>query len=400
MIQPPRGGAVTAMLLLARDQVGRHEVGVVCHSSGSAADVARSAGAKVWTVPAGRSVQPRQDLRHLSRLRDIIRSFRPDVVHLHSSKAGVLGRVAARRERVPVVFSPQNFAYRSYEGSRAARTAFYLVERALAHWTDYLHVVSEDEYENALRHHMAPAERCLKIHNGIDVEPLLRLELPPRRTPPVIGTFARLFEQKRLDLFLDALWELRRRDVPFRGLLIGDGPLRDQMIAHAESLGLADVVELDPTPHDTIAALRRIDIFALTSSHDACPLTVMEAMAAERAVVATRVGGVPEIVANGRSGLVVPFGDAAAFADALQRVVDNVSLRDSLAAAGREDARRHFGSDVMAALMEPVYEAARARGRGRRARENQPERFPPSEGASAADDSREGKGEDLQVPSQ
>jgi len=125
------------------------------------------------------------------------------------------------------------------------------------------------------------------------------------------------------------------------------------------------VVEFDSTPHGPVAALRRIDIFALTSSHDACPLTVMEAMAAARPVVATRVGGVPEIVSDGRSGLVVAFGDPARFADALQQVVEDGPLRRSLAAAGREKARRRFGIDVMAARMEPLYKAALERGRRR-----------------------------------
>ena len=354
------------MLLLARDQLKCHEVGVVCHSSGNAADIARSFGARVWTVPISRAVRPREDARHLLRLQHIIREFRPDVVHVHSSKAGVLGRLVARAEGVPVVFSPQNFAYRAYEGSPAARAGFYLVERALARWTDCLHVVSQDEYEDAVRRRMACSERCGKVHNGIDLEPLLGLDPPVSRTPPVIGTFARLFAQKRIDLFVDALAELRRREVSFHGLVIGDGPLREQLLAHTSALGLEDVVEFDSTPHGTSAALSRIDIFALTSSHDACPLTVMEAMAAERPVVATRVGGVPEVVSGGRSEVVVPFGNAIPFAEALQRLVEDVSLRKSLGAAGREKARRRFGSDVMAARMEPLYEAAVERGLRRR----------------------------------
>src|SRR6476660_5545947 len=104
------------MLLLARDQVERHDVGVVCHSAGSAGDAARGFGARVWTMPIDRAVRPRGDVLHLVRLRRIVRNYRPDVVHLHSSKAGVLGRVAARLEGVPVVYSPHNFAFRAYEG--------------------------------------------------------------------------------------------------------------------------------------------------------------------------------------------------------------------------------------------------------------------------------------------
>ncbi len=169
-------------------------------------------------MPIDRSVRPRMDLVHLVRLRRVVRSCRPDVVHLHSSKAGVLGRLAARSEGVPVVYSPHNFAFQAYEGGALARAAFYLVERVLAPWTDCLHVVSDEEYESAVEHRMARRQRCVKIHNAIDAEPLLRLDPPPARTPVVIGTFARLYEQKRLDLFLEALAELHLRGVSFRGL--------------------------------------------------------------------------------------------------------------------------------------------------------------------------------------
>jgi glycosyltransferase involved in cell wall biosynthesis len=363
VVQPTEGGAVAAMLLLVRDQVDRHEVGVVCNSSGSTAELAQRFGATVWTVPFVRPVSPRADARHLRRVFEIARGFRPDVVHVHSSKAGVLGRLAARAHRTPVVFSPHNFAYRAYEGSAAARAIFYLVERAMARWTDCLHVVSDDEYENAIRHRMSCVERCAKVRNGIDLEPLLRVAPPPVRTPPVVGTFARLSYHKGIYLFLVALAELRRRAVPFRGLLIGDGPLREQLAAHARGLGLEQVVELDATPHDAVAALQRMDVFALTSSHECGPLSIMEAMAAERAVIATSVGVVPEIVTSGRSGLVVPSGDPSAFADALQQAIEDVPLRRSLGAAARDEARRQFGSDVMSRRMEAVYATALSRRR-------------------------------------
>lgn len=366
VIQPPRGGAVTAMLLLAREQVAYHEVGVVCHSAGEAAERARSFGACVWTLPVARAVKPRDDGRHLRRLHAIVREFAPDVMHVHSSKAAALGRLAARLSRVPVVFSPQNFAYRAYEGAKIARLAFYIVERALSPLTDCLHVVGQDEYEDAVKRRMVTSDRCGKIHNGIDLARLLEMPPPQTNDAPVIGSFARLFEQKRLDVFLDALAELRCRGVPFRGLLIGDGPLRSDLVRRTAALRLNDIVDLDHAAHDTLEALQRIDIFALTSSHDACPLTVMEAMAAQRPVVATRVGGVPEIVTDGSSGLLVPFGDPRLVADALQRLVENPVRRQALAAAGREKARRRFGADVMSRRMEALYATAIARHHRRR----------------------------------
>ena len=191
-------------LLLVREQIGRHTVGVVCHSSGPAAEISRSVGAQVWVMPVGRRVKPLQDLGHLHALHQIVREFRPDVLHAHSSKAGVLGRLAGKLCNVPVVRSPHNFAYRTYEGGRPSRFAFYLIERALAPLTDCLHVVCREEYEDAISNRMARPSDCGMIHNGIDLQPLLDLQ-PRHEVPPLtIGTYARMFAQKRLDLLLDA----------------------------------------------------------------------------------------------------------------------------------------------------------------------------------------------------
>jgi glycosyltransferase involved in cell wall biosynthesis len=257
-----------------------------------------------------------------------------------------------------VVYSPQNFAYRSYEGGLSSRALFFGIERALAPLTSCLHVVSNDEYEDAVGRGMAPSNRCGTIHNGIDIDPLLDIAPPSPGKRVTIGTFARLFAQKRIDVFLDALRAIRQRGLDFDAVVIGDGPERTRLIEHARAIGLDRDVIFDSTPHDAVAALRRIDVFALTSSHDACPLAVMEAMAAARPVIATDVGAVSQIVTTGDSGLVVPQGDVEALADAMEQLIVSAPLRESLALAARAKAKRRFGSELMAGRMEALYATA------------------------------------------
>ena len=358
MIQPPYGGAPTLVSLLARVQGERHDVGVVCHPRGTLAAEAAAAGARVWPVWMDRAVRPLGDARALRRLSAIIREFRPDVVHAHSSKAGVLGRVAARAGRVPVVLSPHNFAYRSYEGSAAARLAFLGVERALAPLTDYLHVVSQDEYDDAIAHGVAPPGRCVCIENGIDARPLLDLE-PPRSAPPLtVGTFARLWPQKRVDLLLRAAAAADTQ--PFEIAIIGEGPARAELVRLAAELGLAQRTRFEPRMNAR-AALRELDVFVLSSSHEASPLTLMEAMAAGRPVVASAVGGIPQLVEHRRTGLVVPAGDAGALADALTELLADAALRERLGRAARDVAASRFDIRVAAERLDAVYAAAARR---------------------------------------
>jgi glycosyltransferase involved in cell wall biosynthesis len=353
VIQPPVGGAPVLVDLLVREQVARHDVGVV----GRPAMARRLAGsgARVWTLPMGRSINPLEDLGNLRRLIAIVRGFRPDVVHAHSSKAGVLGRLAGRACGVPVVLSPHNFAHRIYEGGRAARTVFLLVEIALSPLTTHLHVSHGEEKRHALRAGLARRGRVTVIPNGILTSPLLAIADPPRRAP-VVGTYARLWPQKRIDILVRAAARLESQGVPVALRIIGGGPLESDLRELIAELGLSDA-QILADPGGPAAALAMLDIYVLSSVQEAMPLVPIEAMAAGRTVIASAIGGVPEVFDDGTTGLLVAPGDVDALTEALRRVLSDGELRRELGRAAREVARGYDISRTADAL-ELVYEAA------------------------------------------
>jgi len=341
--------------LLARSQSAFHDVGVVCRPA--TARRLTNAQARVWSIPMARSIRPGRDARDLGRIVRIVRSFRPDVIHAHSSKAGALGRVAGALTGVPVVFSPHNFAHLIHEGGPLVRRGFRLLERTLAPLTTHLHVAYELERQEAITSGLAESGRVSVIPNGIDTRPLLELDSRPH-SPPRVGTFARLWPQKRIDLLLEAAAQLIRASSRVELLVIGDGPLRNSLEEHTRTLGIAESTRFASDPGGPTKALAMLDIFVLSSDREAFPLAPMEAMAAGRPVVATAVGALPEIVEKNQAGLIVPAGDVSALAGALERLLSDRELHDTASRNGRRVARERFDISVMAERMDAVYQTA------------------------------------------
>ena len=268
-----------------------------------------------------------------------MRRVRPHIVHASSSKAGVLGRVAAWLAGVPIrVFTVHGWAFGAYTGidSRLYR----LAERAVRPLTTVTICVSETERAAGLDARTCDAPRTVVIHTGIDVSarPLAR----PAMGMPVIVSVGRFQAPKDAMTLLRALALLRG---PYRALLVGDGPDLPAAEEERRRLGLDDPVVFAGERNDIPAILASSHVFVLSSRSEALPVSILEAMAAGLPVVATRVGGVPEIVVDGETGLLVSAADPPALAAALQRLVDDPELRARLGFAGRQRAEERFRLD-------------------------------------------------------
>ena len=308
-----------------------------------------------------RAIAPLSDLASLVRLVRLIRQVRPGLVHAHSAKAGFLARLAARICGVPAVYTPHAFPFLMREG-RAAQAAYRWLERLAVPWTAALIAVSEEERRAALALGLA-ADRVRLIRNG--VPPPDGPPPAPRAQPPYqVAFFGRLAPQKGPDVLVGAAREVARRrsDVTFR-LFGADGGLGAALKRRIADGGLSHVVRLEgECPADAVEArLREADLVVLPSRWEGCPYVVLEAFRAGVPVVAGAVGGVPELVRDGESGVLVPPGDAPALASALLGLLDDPARRRRLA----EGARGAAAPLTVRAMAEAVDEVYRLGADGR-----------------------------------
>lgn len=297
-------------------------------------------------------VDPRDRLAGVLRLRRMIRAERPAAFHAHLSwplacKYGVL---AAWLARVAAIVGTAQL-YVHPERLRRARLALRPLDRIIA--------VSREvrtRYDRDLR---VPARKLAVVPNGIAVpaairppDPALRSTLVQGRPDYVVLTPARLHEQKGHAFLLEAA--ARVPDATF--VLAGDGPLRAGLEARARELGVAERCVFLGHRTDIAELLAVADLFVLPSLYEGLPVSVLEAMAARRPVVATAIGGTDEAVAHERTGLLVPPSDSGALAAAIRRLRSDPALAERLAAAGRERVEREFSSLAAARGVMRIYD--------------------------------------------
>jgi glycosyltransferase involved in cell wall biosynthesis len=211
-----------------------------------------------------------------------------------------------------------------------------------------------------------PPPKVFLIPNGVEIKVFteanqslveaLAQEWKIRSHTPVIGTLARLHEQKGHSYLLDAVAQLRREIPDVKALVVGDGELRPSLEQRTQALRLSDSVIFTGTRRDVPEILALLDVFVLPSLWEGLPIALLEAMAAGLPVVATRVGGVPEVVVDGETGLLVPPRDPDALSEAILTLLQDPDLRQKMGQAGQERVREYFSVERMVEETEALYE--------------------------------------------
>ena len=339
-------------------------VGRESEREGSLLDLALARGVNVLALPGlGRDIRPLGDLRALFALWRLLRRFRPHVVHTHTAKAGVLGRLAAFAARVPVVVHTYHgHVLRGYFG-RITNAAFRAIERALGALTSTLVTVSDSVKDDLVALGIAPAHRIRVVPLGLELDALagelprggLRREAGLADDAPLVGLVGRLVPIKDVPTFLGAARLLldRRPDVRFS--LVGDGDDRSALESEARALGITDAVRFHGWRRDLPAVYGDLDVVVNCSRNEGTPVALIEALAACRPVVATAVGGTPDLLGQGAYGTLVAAGDAAALAAAIEAALADPAGARERARAGRAHVLARHGVPRLLRDLDGLY---------------------------------------------
>ena len=329
----------------------------------------------------GREISPFRDLVATVRLARLIRRERPDILHTHTAKAGTVGRVAAllaggRRPPI-VVHTFHGHVLRGYFGP--LRTWFFRqLERWLARHTTALIAVSPQVRDDLVALGVAPAERFVVVRLGVELgervageqdgraESRRYLGIGPERF--AVGWIGRMTPVKRTDDVLVAFKQLRETGVDAVLCLVGDGPDRPQLEQRAHELGVIRDTLFLGYQEDVAPFYAAFDALILPSSNEGTPVSAIEALAAGRPVVATRVGGVPDVVQEGEDGFLVEPGATDDLAERLARLAREPELRERMGRAGRDRVLPRYAVERLVDDIDRLYRSLLASAAGGRRR--------------------------------
>jgi glycosyltransferase involved in cell wall biosynthesis len=291
----------------------------------------------------------------------LIKKEKPDIVHTHLFKSDLHGRIAAWLSKVPLIIS-------TVHNNDAWIRKFPLGQ--IYGWTARLaHLiiaVSEEVREYHIQYANTPADKIQVISNGVDISRFANPDLDPKKfraelgiesSAPVLGIIGRLQPQKDHENFLNAAVLIANEFPSARFVIIGDGPLRDALIEKTKELNLSGNVIFTGIRHDIPLALAALDVMVISSRWEGLPVTLLEALAARRVVVATNVGGIADVVTSGESAMLVPAEDHMALAESCMRVLRDPQLAFALANAGFERVNSTFSMDAMMRKTVTLYQS-------------------------------------------
>lgn len=347
----------------------RFQASVICSTQRDKSfldDIAefRARGITVHVVRMVRPISPLLDLVSFLRILSIIRRERYSIVHTHSSKAGFIGRVAAGLLRVPaVIHTAHVFPFEMSVGG--LRRAFYFfLERIAARFADRIICVCPCEKDDALQRRLSDESKFVVIENGSalpepvpDAAGMMRRELGLDADSLVIGAVGRFARQKGYRYLVLAAREIAQRLPRARFVLVGDGKLRAEVEHLIERLGLAGKFVLTGRAADARPYYPVFDVFVMASLWEGMPYSLLEAMGSGSAVVATRVGGVADVVSSGETGVLVAPKDPMALAAAVIDLLEHPEQRRALAETARRTVADRYAPHNMVRRVEALYEA-------------------------------------------
>ncbi|MBN1273897.1 MAG: glycosyltransferase family 4 protein [Candidatus Aminicenantes bacterium] len=322
-------------------------------------------GVRVVDLPVLiRRINPLFDIAALVFLYILMLKERPRIVHTHSSKAGLLGRFAAALAGIPIIIhTPHGHIFWGYFGPLTTHL-FILLERLAALWTDRFVALTNKEKEDYVKLGIAGEEKISVIHSGVEIDQIRRCrsddiqavrgELGIPRDFVVVGTVGRIVPVKGPEYFLKAARELASLSTDVLFVFVGDGELRGELEKKALDWGIAERVFFLGWREDVFTVMSVFDIFVLPSLNEGMGRVLVEAMALGKPIVASDVGGIPDLVVHGENGFLVPPKDSKQLASCIRRLIEDKKCREEMGQKGKKNAQ-DFTIGKMVAGIEDMY---------------------------------------------
>ena len=310
----------------------------------------------------GRDIIP-SDHSFVRKIRTLIKKYKPDIVYAHSSKAGALARWADIGIKNVCVYNPHGWAF-NMRISAGKKKLYRFIEKAAAHFCDKIICISEFEKRSALENRICKDEKLQVIYNGVDIEAYKNgmhaaaekenFKIP--RDAFVVGMVSRIAPQKAPDIFVKAASLIKEKIPGAFFIIVGGGEMEEEVRAMVREAGLGSSFLITGWVDEPMPYIEIFDVAMLLSRWEGFGLVLAEYMIAERPIVATGTDAVPEIVADGKTGILVDVDDPEAVCAAVLKLYENEALRERLGRAGTAEAERRFNVKRVAAEHEALFE--------------------------------------------
>jgi len=347
------GGAQSHVLELLHGFRNKYELILATGEDGFLLDHANKLGIESYLLPSlKRKISPVQDYRAYQEIRNLIQKIEPDLVHTHSSKAGILGRLAAHRLGVRNIFTAHGWAFA--DGTPWTRKLVGIPTEYIAgKWCDRIITVSHADKQLAVNYHIANQKKIFVIHNGIaDIEQGLLAD--PVNETAILTMVARVAQPKNFVSLLDALALI---DDKYLLRVVGDGPELSHVQEYAKKLGIEKKIDFMGSRNDVPVILASSDIFILSSDWEGFPISIIEAMRAGLPIIASNVGGISEAVIENRNGYMVPRGDAELLSRAIRLLLSDKKKRQKMGQCSRVFFEEQGTTGIMLDGIEKVYDS-------------------------------------------
>jgi len=351
-LSSPVGGAQVHVRDLSEALIKKgHQCEVFVGAEGVLTDWLKERAIPYHLVPClGHSIHPLNDRRAIKALSEQLSAFKPDIVSTHSSKAGIVGRMAARKLGIPSIYTAHGWCFLDTTGPLTAFIGWQ-AEVYCARFTSRIITVSESDRELAIKKRLCDPAKIVAVHNGMpDVGPEHYAKPGAQDGPVHIVMIARFSPQKDHETLLNALALIKEKS--WKLSLVGDGPDEAKVRGLVKQLGLDGRVEFVGSVKSVVDILSRAQIYVLTTFSEGLPRSIIEAMRAGLPVVSNRVAGIPEQVVSGRNGFLHEVKETAGIRDSLASLIDDPDLRAKM---GEESRKLYLGRFTSERLVDQTF---------------------------------------------